>query len=200
MRKRTNTLLNDGMFNRNKVNNIKRFYKEGEFTLKDTTAILFHYSHSAFIYKALNPLKNIESRVKSIIVLQERKMSPINWSNKLEIINSDGNDNGNLLNDIIGNVRTRYIIYLHEEDYLTPAVHPDTLILPNSKSVLGTFYYKRNIVIEFPVVIRTSLLKQEKLLPFNQMPFRESFLPAWFASIEPGQIIMKENLIRQSSM
>src|SRR5699024_11841622 len=70
LRKRTNTLLNDRMFNRNKVNNNKRFYKEGEFTLKDTTAILFHYSHSAFIYKALNSLKNIESRVKSIIVLQ----------------------------------------------------------------------------------------------------------------------------------
>src|SRR5699024_12500742 len=51
-----------------------------------------------------------------------------------------------------------------------------------------------------PVFIRTSLLKQEKLLPLTQLPFRESFLPAWFASIEPGQIIMKENLIRQSSM
>src|SRR5699024_1727150 len=87
-----------------------------------TTAILFHYSHSAFIYKALNSLKNIESRVKSIIVLQERKMSPIKWSNKLEIINSDGNDNGNLLNDIIGNVTTPYIIFLHEEDYLSPRI------------------------------------------------------------------------------
>lgn len=200
MRKRTNTLLNDGTFNRNKVNNIKRFYKEGEFTLKDTTAILFHYSHSAFIYKALNSLKNIESRVKSIIVLQERRMSPIKWSKKLEIVISDGNDNGNLLNDMIGNVTTPYVIFLHEEDYLSPTVHPDTLILPNTKSVLGTYYYNRNIVIEFPVFIRTSLLKQEKLLPLTQLPFRESFLPAWFASIEPGQIIMKENLIRQSSM
>src|SRR5699024_9839487 len=47
---------------------------------------------------------------------------------------------------------------------------------------------------------RTSLLKQEKLLPLTQLPFRESFLPAWFASIDPGQIILKENLIRQSSM
>ena len=111
MRKRTNTLLNDETFTRNKVNNIKRFYKEGEFTLKDTTAILFHYSHSAFIYKALNSLKNIESRVKSIIVLQEQRMSPIKWSNKLEIINSDGNDNGNLLNDMIGNVTTPYVIF-----------------------------------------------------------------------------------------
>src|SRR5699024_3769597 len=90
--------------------------------------------------------------------------------------------------------------FLHEEDYLSPTVHPDTLILPNTKSVIGTYYYNRNIVIEFPVFIRTSLLKQEKLLPLTQLPFRESFLPAWFASIEPGQIIMKENLIRQASM
>src|SRR5699024_3873322 len=111
MRKRTNTLLNDETFTRNKVNNIKRFYKEGEFTLKDTTAILFHYSHSAFIYKALNSLKNIESRVKSIIVLQEQRMSPIKWSKKLETVISDGNDNGNLLNDMIGNVTTPYVIF-----------------------------------------------------------------------------------------
>src|SRR5699024_1183956 len=101
MRKRTNTLLNDEKITRNKVNNIKRFYKEGEFTLKDTTAILFHYSHSAFIYKALNSLKNIESRLKSIIVFQEQRMSPIKWSKKLETVISDGNDNGNLINDKI---------------------------------------------------------------------------------------------------
>src|SRR5699024_12794602 len=107
MRKRTNTLLHDGMFNRDKVNNIKRFYKEGELTLKDTTAILFHYSHSDFIYMAINSLKNIESRVKSIIVLQEQRMSASKCSKKLEIIISDEKDNGNILNDRNGNMTTR---------------------------------------------------------------------------------------------
>src|SRR5699024_12599425 len=106
MRKRTNTLLNDETFTRNKVNNIKRFYKEGEFTLKDTTAILFHSSHSAFIYKALNSLKNFESRVKSIIVLHERRMSPIEWSKKLEKVISEGNGKGHLQNDMSRNVST----------------------------------------------------------------------------------------------
>src|SRR5699024_10040355 len=144
--------------------------------------------------KALNSLNNIESRVKTIIVLQERRMSPIKWSKKLKIVISDGNDNGKLLNVRIGNVRTADVIFLYEEDYLSPTVHTDTLIPPNTKSVIGTYNYNRNIVIEFPVFIRTSLLKQEKLLPLTQLPFRESFLPAWFASIEPGQIIMKENL------
>src|SRR5699024_7344292 len=147
MRKRTNTLLNDGMFNRNKVNNIKRFYKEGEFTLKDTTAILVHYSHSAFIYKALNSLKNIESRVKSFIVLQERRMSPIQTSNKSGLVISEENNNANILNDMICNLTSPYSIYLHEVDYLSPTVHPDTLILTNTKSDIGIYYYNRNIVI-----------------------------------------------------
>src|SRR5699024_11013039 len=132
MRKRTNTLLNDGTYNRNKVNNIKRIYKEGEFTLKDTTAILFHYSHSAFIYNALNSLKNIESRVKSIIVLQERRISPIKWSNKIETVILNGNNNGNLINDLICNVMTAYVIILHVEDYVCQTVHPDSLILPTT--------------------------------------------------------------------
>lgn len=168
--------------------------------MKDTTAILFDYSNPAAIYKALNSLTNIDSRLHAIIVLQDPKMPAIKWSSKLKFVTTDSNDYGQLLNNIISQINTTYILFLHGTNYLSPTVQPDSLKLPDAKNVLGTYHHTRNSFIQLPVFIRTSLLKKEKLLSLDQLPFTEALLPAWLANVESKQQLMKEELVKQSSI
>lgn len=168
------------------------------YILQDTTAILFNYSDQATIYKALNALKSIDAKLKSIIVLQAQKMPPVIWFKKLKVMTQSNNDYGQLLNEVISQLKTPYVLFLHDTDYLSPTVQPDSLKLPDKKSVLGTFHHSRNIVIHHPVLVRTSLLKKEPFLLINQLPFQEALLPAWLANVESQQQVIKENLIRKS--
>jgi len=166
--------------------------------LQDTTAILFNYPDQPTIYKALNTLNSIDTKLKSIIVLQAQKMTPVVWSNKLKLVTQPNNDYGQLLNEVISQLNTSYVLFLHDTDYLSPTVQPNSLKIPVEKSVLGTFHHSRNMVIHRPVLVRTSLLKKEPFLLINQLPFQEALLPTWLANVESQQQVIKENLIRKS--
>lgn len=168
--------------------------------MKDTTAILFNYPDLTSIYKALNSLQSIDVRLKSIIVLQEEKMPSIVWSSKIKVITQANNDTGQLLNEIISHLNTSYVLLLHDTNYLSPTVQPDSLKLPSSKTVLATLHNSRNHVIHRPVFVRTSLLKKETFLLLNQLPFKEALLPAWLATVESPQQLIKENLVRKSKI
>src|SRR5690625_184225 len=170
----------------------------GGVILQDTTAILFDYYDSANIYKALDSLRIIDSRLKSIIVLQEQKILPIVWSNKIEFVHSNSNDYGKLLNDIISNLATSYVLFLHDTDYLSPTVDPESLDMSDSKTVLGTYHNHSNIVVHRPFLVPTSLLKKEKLPLLHDLPFKEALLPVWLTKTKSAQQLTKRDLVRKS--
>jgi len=164
----------------------------------DITAILAHYTKPAMAYKAIQTLKQLGPRLKSIIVLREWQMSPRSEPDHVKYINAIKKDSGRLLNDIISQLNTSYVLFLQNTDYLSPTVNPDSLNLPDGKSALVTYYHNVDIVIHQPVLIRTSLFKKRRLPYQNQLPFREALFPAWLSSIKSTQKLEKADLTRQS--
>src|SRR5690625_7807934 len=77
-------------------------------------------------------------------------MTPVVWSNKLKLVTQPNNDYGQLLNEVISQLNTSYVLFLHDTDYLSPTVQPNSLKIPVEKSVLGTFHHSRNMVIHRP--------------------------------------------------
>src|SRR5699024_4694458 len=136
------------------------------------------------LYKALNTLVRVDSRLKSIIILHEWERAPNVGSRKVKFVSVANDDYGQLLNDIICKLNTSYVLFLRDSDYLSPTISSNSLKLPDTKSVLGTFYYNQNIVIHQPVFVRTSLLKKVRFPLQVQLPFKEALLPAWLSNVE----------------
>ncbi|WP_239984641.1 glycosyltransferase family 2 protein [Lentibacillus sediminis] len=172
--------------------------------LKDITVILVDYSDQAMMYKALISLKKISSRLKHIMVFKEPKMTlnedhGYDWFDQVEFINTSINDPGQILNDTIDKLDTPYVLFLNGTDYLSPTISVDDLHLPHQKSVLGTLYHNRNIVIHRPLLVSTSLLKEEKFLSIFQLPLKDALFPAWLSNVEASRQLMKDDLVKQSN-
>ncbi|WP_235793309.1 glycosyltransferase family 2 protein [Virgibacillus salidurans] len=169
--------------------------------LKDITAILIHYKDQAVLNKALTSLEKITSRLKSIIVLQERE-NPLrheyNWSAPIQYIPIEGNDVGETMNHTIDRINSSYVLFLQETDYLSPTIHVDSLQLSEPTAVLGTSYHNQNIVIHHPLLVRTSFLKKQPFLSNRQLPFNEALFPAWLSDVENSIISFKEDLVRRT--
>lgn len=179
-------------------NKIRCFFKEGGNSLKDITAILVHYVDQVALHKALNSLKRISTRLKSTLVFQYQGI-PTNSDckcdrfNQINFIKSD-----QTLNDIINRVVTPYVLFLYDTDYLSATIHVNSLQIPHPKTVLGSFYHNRNIVIHRPFLVSTTFLKKEKFLSNIQLPFKEALFPAWLTNIEDSLQLVKGELVRQS--
>jgi len=166
--------------------------------LKDTTAILVDYADRAVLYKALNSLKRIDSRLHAIIVLHDWKMDPNIATDKITFVRVGSNDHGQLLNDIISKLNTSYVLFLHEMDYLSPAVSSDALKIPAAKTVLGTYYYNQDIAIPYPVLVRRSIFKTIPLPLYMQLPFKEALFSVWLSKVKTHQQVMEEGVVKQS--
>ncbi|ASK64261.1 glycosyl transferase family 2 [Virgibacillus phasianinus] len=171
--------------------------------MKDITAILVHYSDKAILYKALNSLKRINSRLNSIVVLHEQEI-PLNvideceWFVEIKFITIEGNGPGHLLNDTIYKLTTPYVLFLHDTDYLSQTIQPDSLQIPKGKTVLTTSYHSRNIVIYRPLLVLVPLLKKEKFLSNLQLPFKEALFPAWLGNVASSHQLIKDNFVKQA--
>lgn len=170
--------------------------------LKDITAILVHYSDRALLHKALFSLNKLGSRLNSVIVFQEQKISmdsihEFDWFDQTQFISIGYHDLGEMLNNTIDKLTSRYVLFLQDTDYLAPSLHVESLQLPDSK-VLATFYHNRNIVIHHPLLVSTTLLKKKIFFSNYQLPFKEAFFSAWLSTIEASTKMFKEDLVRQA--
>ncbi|WP_079527478.1 glycosyltransferase family 2 protein [Halobacillus hunanensis] len=164
--------------------------------MKDITAILVNYSNQAALQKGVNSLEVIRSRLNSTIVLQEPNMAFHKGMNQVKVVESD--DPGQTLNQILPTISSSYVLFLQDTDYLSPAISASTLHFHHSKTVLGTFYYNRNLKIQRPLLVSTAFLNQHRFLLTHQLPFKEALFPAWLSTIDPALISFKDDLVRQS--
>ncbi|MUK87456.1 glycosyltransferase [Ornithinibacillus sp. L9] len=171
--------------------------------MKDVTAILVHYTDLGVLQKALNSLKKIKSRLKSIIVILEQGMSidmihGYDWFDQIEFLDSGVNGPGQILNDTIYCLSSPYVLFLQSTDYLSPTINTDSLQLSHKKIVLVTLHHNRNSVIHFPLLVCTSFLKRKKFLSNHQLPFKEALFPAWLSNVGDSRQLIKDNLVRQA--
>lgn len=170
--------------------------------LKDITAILVHYSDQSVLYKALTSLKRLDSRLDSIIVIQEENTS-LNMGNlynafdQIQFFTISPNA-GDKLNTIISTLTSSYVLFLQDNDYLSPTISNESFQLPDPKVVLGTVYHTRNIATHRPFLVRTSFLKKRRFLTNFQLPFKETLFPAWLTNVETSHTLFKEDLVRQA--
>lgn len=95
--------------------------------MKDITAILILYSDAAAIQKALASIKRIESRLHAVMVLHEQNVSltgmlDFTSMKQAQSIIYKENDPGKTLNEVIQNITSPYVLFLHDTDYLSPAI------------------------------------------------------------------------------
>ncbi|MFD2759996.1 glycosyltransferase family 2 protein [Lentibacillus juripiscarius] len=165
--------------------------------LKDITAILFQYSDQAALHKALSSLNKVSSRLKSVIVFQDKNMPfKLQESGWFEIVWYT--DLGDRLNKKIKTIDTPYVLLLHGTDYISPSATAETIQLPQQKEVLGTFYHNRATTIHQPLLVRTPYLKEHPVLSASQLPFKEALLPSWLAKADPSLTTFSEGLVKQA--
>jgi len=163
--------------------------------LKDITAVLMPYSSKAILNKAIFSLKKINARIKSVIVLQDPNTSSISmsehdWLDEIKPIPVNGKDIGETINHTIQPIDSTYLLFLQDNEYLSPAVHVNSLNLA-TKQVLETPHHQ-------PLLVRTSFLRKHKLLSRLQVPFKEALFPAWLSNVDRSLITFEEGLIKQA--
>lgn len=168
--------------------------------MKDMTAILFRYSDEAGVHQAVSTLKRLGPRLKSIIVLHEWKTPPHVMQGRIKYLSAISEDSAYLLNDIICQLNTSYVLFFQDTDYLSPTVNPESLTLPRKKDVLITPYHHRDILINRPILVRTSVFKKVPFPSQGQLPFKEALFPAWLTNIKKSQQSRKRDVIRQSKI
>lgn len=170
--------------------------------MKDITAILVHYSSQALVHKAIISLKKIDSRLNSVIVFQEPKMSlnignEYDWFDRIQFVTIN-NGVGETLNTTIASLTSPYVLFFQDTDYLSSTASVESIHLPQPNTVLGTLYQNRNIVIHRPLLVRTSFLKKANFLSNLQLPFKEALFSAWLFNIETSLTSFKKDLVKQA--
>ncbi|GIO19921.1 hypothetical protein J18TS1_30210 [Oceanobacillus oncorhynchi subsp. incaldanensis] len=171
--------------------------------MKDITAILILYSEGAAIQKALASLKRIESRLHAVMVLHEQNVSltgmlDFTSMKQAQSIICKENDSGKTLNDVIQKITNPYVLFLHDTDYLSPAIQADSLHLSQSESFLTTGCRYQNRVIHRPFLVSAPFLKNQQFLLNTQLPFKEALLPAWLNDKSSLKRRYEEGLVLQS--
>ncbi|MFD2922429.1 glycosyltransferase family 2 protein [Halobacillus naozhouensis] len=164
--------------------------------MKDITALLISYSNQAALHKAVNSLEAISPRLESTIVLRKPNVAFHKGLNQIKVLES--NDLGQTLNRIIPTISSSYVLFLQETDYLSPTINMDALQLHHPKTILGSFYYNRDLKIQRPLLVSKEFLNKHRFLSSHQLPFEEALFPSWLSTIEPSLTSFKENLVRQS--
>ncbi|GAB3064440.1 glycosyltransferase family 2 protein [Virgibacillus ainsalahensis] len=171
--------------------------------MKDITAILLHYSDKKALYKALNSLKEINTRLKSVLVFQEEKinlkmMHTFDWIDHIESITVEDKNPGKTLHTNLHKINSPYVLFLHHTDYLSPAIRIDTLQISHPRMILETLYHNQNIAIHHPLLVRTSFLKKQNFFSHVQLPFKEALFPAWLSNIRSPLKTFKKDLVKQA--
>lgn len=171
--------------------------------MKEITAILINYSDQSSLYKALNSLNIISSKLHTIIVLLERDTSLHTMIDQKLFANIEyhtfkANQAGKALNDTISKIKSEYVLFLQETDYLAPQASSDSFAMNSSQAVLGHIYRYKNISLHLPLLVRTSLLQRNPFLLDHQLPFKEARFAIWLSNINDSLKFFKDGLVKQS--
>ncbi|MFA1820909.1 glycosyltransferase family 2 protein [Virgibacillus oceani] len=169
--------------------------------MKDITAVLVHYSNQKGLDRALQSLRNLEPRLNSVIILQKPGMSlriihAYEGRDQVEFIHTKSNDAGETLNNRINFIKSDYLLFLRDPNYLSPSIEAVSLNLPPSKKILVTSCNKQT-GIQHPLLVRTSYIQHHKLLSEDELPFNEALFPAWLSTVDNAFKSFKDGLIRQ---
>lgn len=169
--------------------------------MNDITAILIHYSDQMTLSKALMSLNPVRFRLNAVCVVQQgegvlNRIPEVEWIDRIQSITVEDQDEGELFQDMINAIDTSYVLLLSGTDYLSDAITPHALQLTGTQSVLVTSHHNRNITIQHPLLVRTSLLKQYPLMSSAELPFKEAVFPAWLSQVNDSTKRFKENLVK----
>ena len=171
--------------------------------MKAISAILMDYPNSAHLHRALNSLYNLAPELHSITILQEKNVplpAPANPSlfPNITIHNYQPNGFGKLLNKIIAQQKSEYILFLKQSEYLSPTIKDDSLQLKSSQNVLNHSYSVKTLSIPSPFLARTTYLQKQPFLLDHQLPFKEAIFSAWLSTIDDTLKTTKENLVNRA--
>jgi hypothetical protein len=165
--------------------------------------MLVHYPNQKVLDRALQSLQNLGSRLKSVIILQKPGM-PLHtiheyeWIEQIECIHTESNDAGETLNNKINFLNCDYLLFLRDTDYLSPSLEANSLYLSHPKKVLVNSCYNKQTIHQQPLLVRTSYLQHHKLLPDDQLPFKEALFPAWLSTVDNSFKSFNDGLITQA--
>ena len=167
--------------------------------MKDITVMLIHYSGYTELYKALDSLKVIRSRIKTMIVIHDQHIKASNitagdWNLPIEMIEPPHS-----LNEMIKKLSTAYALFLQKNDCLSSAINNHSLYLEDAKTVLATTHSNRDSVMKHPLLVSVSFLKENGFPSYSELPFKEALFPAWLTKIAAQQIKVINGLLRQTN-
>lgn len=167
--------------------------------MQDITAILIDYTAKPSLYKALESLKGLKSRLQAIIILQNDNIllegAP---EGEIQFISIDDNDTGKTLNTTLSKIESSYVLILRNADYLAGEIKPDTLSGSNTKLIVETISINKNIKIQQPFLIHKSLYKKHPFLEKQQLPFKEALLSTWLSQVSCSNKFITEGLVKQA--
>lgn len=171
--------------------------------MKDIHVFLLDYSDPSAMMRALKSLESIHHRIRGITIFDYGNLSRADlplFTNPVEYHNLDGQDLGEALNQSIQSLTSEYVLFLSDQDCLTANIKHIPFELNPSQPVLTHPYRIRDIVVQRPLLVKTSVLKVKKLLSLRQVPFKEALLPSWLLLLHESEMIMlKENVVKQAT-
>ncbi|MGE7717797.1 glycosyltransferase family 2 protein [Priestia megaterium] len=161
--------------------------------MKDIHVLLLNYSNSTALGKALNSLNLIYHRVADITVIEENnaslKLDTPSINQEIKYITMFQNNLGKVLNDYIPQLSYEYILFLYGEDYLNSNIKNINLQLHHDQYVMTYPYTFKGELIQRPLLVKTSFLKQTDFFSRYQFPFKEAVLVAWLSRLEKSYIV-----------
>ncbi|MEE3897196.1 glycosyltransferase family 2 protein [Priestia megaterium] len=155
---------------------------------EDIHVIIINCSSSYNLEKMLLTLKSLEGRIENITILDEDhiNLQTNNYSlnkfiQRLKLIEEDI---GTTLNNHIQKIECDYILFLNNNAFFTSNIIQKMLLLNDNHQVLTYTNLIKGEIIESPLLIRTSFLKNNKFFKKYQIPFKEALFSSWLARID----------------
>ncbi|MDY0393278.1 glycosyltransferase family A protein [Virgibacillus halophilus] len=170
--------------------------------MKDTIAVLIHYTDRYALDRALNSLKQFSARIKFVYVFLENQKiflaKQYAGDNQIRFITMNDRDLGNMLNDMVDQFKDANFLFLQHTDYISQRSDTDLFHFPQGKKIIGTWQKSQQIRLSQPVLVQSAFLKEQPFIPQYRLPFKEAFFPAWLCKVDPAFISWEKELIKPS--
>ncbi|MFS2173867.1 glycosyltransferase family 2 protein [Priestia megaterium] len=162
--------------------------------MKDIHVLLLSYSSSNSLKQALTSLNFIRNRIKDVTVVEEHnvslRLSLPSINKEIKYMKLIGEDLGVSLNEYVYNLPCEYVLFLYDQDYFNSNIKDTKLELCGNHYVMTYPYIIKGLVIQRPLLVKTSFLKQVNFFSKYQVPFKEAVLPSWLSRINKSNIIV----------
>lgn len=173
--------------------------------MKAISAILMDYSSSAHLHRALTSLYNINTQLHSVIILQEIDTKlPMPKKHSLlpnPVVHTyPPNGFGKLLNKVIAQQESEYILFLKQSEYLSPNTTNEMLQLKSSQAIIQHNYSLKNISLPVLLLARTAYLQKHPFLLDHQLPFKEALFSTWLSTKDDALKLDKEAIVKRAKI